>query len=164
MNASRDELLDLADAISVAVSKALLDRIKLVEGITDDATAQMVQSKIDALKAKLDDERQRLTKIRDAAKRRRELEKIRQDHERQTSRSAANESKTTPSRVQLLNAHGRLIGWLHTESNGKVTVYDAKGRKVAAELAGITLDRTGRLAGRGRQGLVVLGGVKIVKE
>ncbi len=42
-------------------------------------------------------------------------------------------------------------------ATSKVAVCDAKGRLMAKVPAGITLDRTGRLAGMGRQGLAVLG-------
>ncbi len=108
--------------------------------------------KLNALKARLAGEKLKLDKLNDAAKRKKELEKA---SKRSAGRSSANEGKQ--SRVALHNNKGALIGWLSYEAGGKVTVYDSRGRLVARELAGITLDRTGRFVGRGRQGLVVLG-------
>lgn len=153
---TRDELIDLLSAVTTLLGTALAREVELKESLANDAAASQ-REKLDALKAKLAGERLKLQKLNAASKRRRELEKKRQENERGTARSAANESKSSLRRIQLLNGQGKLIGWLHKEANGKVTVYDAKGRLVARELNGITLDRTGRFVGRGRQGLVVLG-------
>jgi YD repeat-containing protein len=156
MKLSEDELIEILSDVTTLLGTALAQHVELTESLLDQNAGAQVQQKIDALKAKLDDERARLKKLHAAQQRRRELEKIRKDHER-NERTPANEDKATSSRVGLYNGRGRLIGWLHNEPNGKVTVYDARGRLVARELAGITLDRTGRFVGRGRQGLVVLG-------
>lgn len=153
---TRDELIELLSDVTSLLGTALAREVELKESLASDA-ADSQRAKLDALKAKLAGERLKLQKLNAASKRRRELEKKRQENQRQTARSAANESKTLQRRVQLLNGQGRVIGWLHNESNGKVTVYDAKGRLVARELNCITLDRTGRFVGRGRQGLVALG-------
>ncbi len=153
---TRDELIDLISDVTTLLGTALAREVELKESLASDA-ADSQRAKLDALKAKLAGERLKLQKLNAASKRRRELEKKHQENERQTWRSAANESKTPSRRIQLLNGQGRLIGWLHSEPSGKVTVFDAKGRLVAREMNGITLDRTGRLAGRGKQGLIALG-------
>ena len=154
---TRDELIELISDVTAMLGTALAQHVELTESISTQqgAGVESQRLKLDALKARLADEKLKLAKLKDAADRKRELEKLRHDNERQTARSAANESKSPAGRIQLLNGQGRLVGWLHHEKNGKVTVYDAKGRLVARELAGLTLDRTGRLAGRGRQGLAV---------
>lgn len=59
--------------------------------------------------------------------------------------------------MALRNGQGRLIGWLQPVGANRLNVLDAKGRLVAREIDGMTLDRRGRLVGHGKQGLVVLG-------
>lgn len=142
---THDELIELISDVTTLLGTALAQHVELTESI-DGAGIESQKLKLDALKAKLAGEKLKLAKLKDAEKRRKELQKQRQT-----------EANSRPSRIQLLNGQGRLIGWLHSEPSGKVTVYDAKGRLVARELNGITLDRTGRLAGRGRQGLLALG-------
>ncbi len=152
----RDDLIEIISDVTTLLGDALAKHVDLNESLADGGVESQ-KMKLDGLKARLAAERLKLSKLKDAAKRKRELEKIMQDHENERARSALNERKATQSRVPLLNAQGRVIGWLHSESGGKVAVYDAKGRIVARELHGITIDRTGRLVGRGRQGLVALG-------
>jgi YD repeat-containing protein len=151
---TRDELIELISDVTSLLGTALAQHVELTESLSSQGVESQKQ-KLDSLKARMADEKLKLAKLKDAAKRKRELEKLRHDHERQT----ANEGKSSAGRIQLLNGQGRLIGWLHNEANGKVTVYDAKGRLVARELTGgITLDRFGRVVGRCKgQGLVVLG-------
>lgn len=157
MPLSQSELLDLIDEVNVAVAQVIASYAELSEGMLDDAATDAAKDKLERLKAKTDDAKRRLSNLKDRHRHRREAERRRKEHERDSARNPANESKSPTGRIQLLNGQGRLIGWLHNETNGKVTVYDAKGRLVARELAGLTLDRTGKLVGRGRQGLVVLG-------
>lgn len=157
MPLSQSELLDLVDEVNVAVAQVIASYAELNEGMIDDAATDAAKDKLERLKAKTDDAKRRLSDLKDRQRHKREVEKRRKEHERQTARSAANESKSPQSRVALLNAKGQWIGWVETQRDGKVNVYDARGRIVARELAGITLDRTGRFVGKGRQGLVVLG-------
>ena len=153
---NEDELIDIISDVTTLLGTALAQHVELTESISAGAGVESQKLKLDALKARMDHEKLKLAKLKDAAKRKKELAKANQ-HQPSASRPTANEGKSPAGRIQLLNGQGRLIGWLTNESNGKVTVYDAKGRLVARELAGITLDRSGRWAGRGRQGLVVLG-------
>lgn len=113
--------------------------------------------KVERLKTKTTDAKQHLSDLKDRQRHKRELERIRKEHERETKKAATNEAKSTQDRVALLDATGKWIGSIETQTNGNVDVYDAKGRIVARELTGVTLDHTGRFVGRGRQELVVLG-------
>ena len=151
---NEDELIDIISDVTTLLGDALTKYVALSESISAGAGVESQTLKLDALKARMADEKLKLAKLKGAAKRRKD---IATDNERRARRPVANESKSPAGRIQLLNGQGRVIGWLHSESNGKVTVYDAKGRLVARELAGITLDRAGRFVGRGRQGLVTLG-------
>jgi Ni,Fe-hydrogenase I large subunit len=150
---TEEEVIDLISDITSMLGTALAQHVKLYESIAG-AGVESQKLKLDALKARMGEEKLKLAKLKDTAKRKKELAKANQ-HKPSAARPTVKESKQ--SRIALHNGKGRLIGWLHSESNGKVTVYDAKGRLVARELAGITLDRTGRWVGPGKQGLVVLG-------
>lgn len=154
---SRDELIELLSDVTSLVGTALAREVELRESIADaGATAQRL--KLDALKAKLAGERLKLQKLNAAAKRRRELEKKRGEQDRRTSRSAVNEAPQSSRRIQLFDRSGRLLGWLHGEQNGRITLYDSKGRVVARESGGLTLDAKGKVVLRGRGGgLVALG-------
>jgi hypothetical protein len=152
---NEDELIDIISDVTTLLGDALTKYVALAETISAGAGVESQTLKLDALKARMADEKLKLAKLKDAAKRRKD---INADNQLRARRPVANESKSPAGLIQLLNGQGRLIGWLHSESNGKVTVYDAKGRRVATELPGITLDRLGRAVGRGKaQGLVMLG-------
>jgi hypothetical protein len=155
MPLTQSELLDLIDEVNVAVAQAIASYAELNEGMIDDAATGAAKEKLERLKAKTDDAKQRLADLKDQQRHKAEVERQRRERERE--RQSTNESKSPQSRVALLNAKGQWIGWVETQRDGKVNVYDARGRIVARELNGITLDRTGRFVGRGRQGLVVLG-------
>ena len=150
---NEDELIDIISDVTTLLGTALAQYVELNESIAS-AGVESQKLKVDALKARMADEKFKLEKLKDAVNRKKELQKLSTSS---ASSPTANESKSPAGSIQLLNGQGRLIGWLHSESNGKVTVYDAKGRLVARELAGITLDRTGRFVGRDKQGLVALG-------
>lgn len=142
--------------VTTLLGTALAQYVDLNESIIGQSAGVESQTrKLDLLKSKLAGERLKLAKLKDAAKRRRELAKANQHNA--PARSPANESKSTQSRVALLNGNGRWIGWVETMANKNVNIYDAKGKIVGRELAGLTIDRTGRLVGKGRLGLVALG-------
>lgn len=155
MNLTQNELIEICSEVTTMLGDILTRHVELNEGLIDQAATDIAQDKIDRLRQQTDDAKARLKKIKDGQKRRRELEKIRKDHEREGEKQT--EGKSSQGTISLRNGKGVLIGWLQSESNGKVTVFDAKGRIVARELSGITIDRSGRFRGRGRQGLVVLG-------
>lgn len=150
---SDDELIDIISDVTTLLGDTLAQHVELTESLSSQGVESQKQ-KLDSLKAKLAGEKLKLAKLKDAANRKKELQKLSTSS---ATRPTTNEAKSSAGRIQLLNGQGRLIGWIHSEPNGKVTVYDAKGRLVARELNGITLDRTGRFVGRGRQGLVILG-------
>lgn len=158
MKLSQDELIQIISDVTTLLGQALAQHVALNESLLGaGAGVEAQQRKLDLLKTKLAGEKAKLAKLKDAAKRKKDLEKSNKQHDRPPARAAANESKCKLGRVALLNNQGRWIGFVETLAGGRVNVYDAKGRIVARELAGLTVDRTGRMAGRGKLGLVVLG-------
>lgn len=156
---TEDEVIEIISGVTTLLGTALSQYISLIETISPQQGAGVASQKLklDTLKTRLADEKLKLQKLRDAQQRKHELEKIRRDHERDASKLKQTEGRSTQSRVALLNAMGQWIGWVETLADGRVNIYDSKHRIVARELAGLTLDRTGKLFGRGRQGLVALG-------
>jgi len=153
---TEDELIDIISNVTTLLGASLAQYIELNESIAG-AGVESQTLKLDALKARMAIEKSRLTKLKDAAKRKRELERLRQRHQTQDSRNSTNEGKATNSRVALMNGKGRWIGWVEKQANGNVNIYDARGRIVARELGGLTIDGSGKLFARGRAGLVALG-------
>ena len=154
MRLTQDELISIISDVTTLLGQALAQHVELTENLLNQGAGVPVQQqKLETLKTKIAGERAKLTKLKDAAKRKKELERSNRQHER----PSANEGSAGVGRVALLNAQGRWIGFVETLGNGNVNVFDAKGQIVARELAGLTVDRAGRLVGRGRQGLVVLG-------
>ena len=106
---------------------------------------------------KLDVARNRLAQAKEAAARKKALKRANRHNAHGHIKRTANESRGKAESIVLLNGQGRVIGRFQREINGRVAIYDAKGLVVARELNGITIDRTGKLVGRGAQGLVALG-------
>jgi len=157
MTLTKDELIEICSAVTTMLGSILAKHVELNEGLIDQFATDAAEQKVDRLKQQTADAKEQLQKLRDLAARKRQLFKIRNDHEREVSKPKQTEGKSTQSRVALLNGKGKWIGWIESLANGNVNIYDARGRIVARELSGITLDRTGRFVGRGKQGLVVRG-------
>lgn len=159
MRISRDELIDLLDDVCTEVSRAVARHAEisreLAEDSLDQKRAYAQQVRIDRVKRELEDEKLALTDLRRRQKHKREIEAARKESERKRRQ---NEGKAANGLVALRNARGQLIGWLQAAGLDRMNVLDAKGRLVAREINGMTLDRCGRLVGNGKQGLVVLGG------
>ncbi|MSU49021.1 MAG: hypothetical protein EXS37_08045 [Opitutus sp.] len=158
MTITKDELAELLDEVIATIGQILVQHSILREDMLGRDT-ETAKSKIDSLRLKLDTERIRLRKHMDAEKRKRELEKSNKEHERQaTKKRTTSEAKNTAATMTpLLNERGVVIGWIQPAGAGRTNILDRKGRVVARELNGITLDSCGRLRGRGQQGLRLLG-------
>lgn len=159
MKIHREELMDLLDDLcsevsAVVASHAEISR-ELVEDSLDQKRTDAQQMRIDRVKRELENEKEELAALRRRQTHKRELEIARKENERKHRQE---EGRASNGLVALRNARGQLIGWLQAAGMDRVNVLDAKGRLVARELNGMTLDRCGRLVGNGRQGLVVLGG------
>lgn len=152
---TRDELIELLSDVTSLLGTALAREVELKESLASDA-ADAQREKLDALKAKLAGERLKLQKLNAASKRRRELEKKRQENERGTARSAANESKNS-GMVTLRDGAGRVVGFMRVMGPSRTDFFAASGRLVAREVGGKTYTATGKLAAHDRQGLRVLG-------
>jgi hypothetical protein len=151
---TRDELIELISDVTVMLGTALAQHVELTESI-EGAGVESQRLKLDALKAKLAGEKLKLAKLKDAAKRKRELEKLRHDNERLTARSAANEGKNS-GMVTLRAASGRCIGYMRVMGKDQTDFFSASGKLVAREVGGVTYSN-GKAVYRGKLGLVVLG-------
>jgi hypothetical protein len=158
---SEDDLISLMDDLCVVIGQVLVNFQFLHESILDQAASQQTQEKIQKLQRKLGDERARLRKSRDAAARKRELEKIRGAHERerekQANRAEQTEGKSAPNMIALKNQKGEVIGWMHVVGKNQIDFLNSKGRLIAREILGRTYNGRGNLAAYDRQGLRVLG-------
>ena len=85
---TRDELIELLSDITTMLGTALAKEIDLKESIAG-AGVENQEKKLDALKFKLAAEKVRLKKLKDAATRRTELEKLRREKKPMASRPSA---------------------------------------------------------------------------
>jgi hypothetical protein len=151
------ELGELLDDICATIGELLVTNAQLKESMVDDAATDAAKEKLDRLKRDTLAAKGKLADIKQRQQHKKELERQRKERERQSARTAANEGKSTRSRVALLDATGRWIGFVETLANNSVNIYDSRGRIVARELGGLTLDQNGKLFAKGRAGLVALG-------
>ena len=156
MTIEPDEILSILDDVCIAVGEILLRHRQLREGMLDSNAIAASQGRIEQRQAEIGKEREKIRKARESIRRRRELEKIRKDHEKDITAEA-----TLPARlVPVMNGSGAVVGWLQSVGNGRVNVLDQRGNVVAHEIRGRTYDGSGRFAGRGSQGLRLLGHAK----
>ncbi len=153
---TRDELIDIISDVTTLLGDALTKYVELSESIAG-AGVESQKFKLDSLKAKLAGERVKLAKLKDAAKRRRELEKANQ-HQPLASRPTANEGKSSSGMLTLRDAAGKVVGYVRVMKN-RTEYFGPTGKLVAREIGGATYDfsRGGRLASRDPQGLRILG-------
>lgn len=149
MTITDDELLELIEDITVSLGQILLTHRSLTEGLLDDGPTERSQQKINDLKKRLELEKDRLTQHRRSQQRKRELEKLRRDHDKEVQ----SESKTTP----IQNQSGRVLGWMQVVGQNRIHFLDHRGQVIGRFINGRTLDDRGRVVGMGNQGLRVLG-------
>lgn len=150
---TRDELIELISDVTTLLGTALAQHVELTESISDGVESQTL--KLDALKARMADEKLKLAKLNDAAKRKRGLARANQ-HEPSASRPTANESKTSGT-VYLRDGASRVIGFMRMLGKGRTDFFSASGQLVAREVNGKTYTSSGKLAAPDLQGLRVLG-------
>lgn len=73
MNITRDELIDLLDDLCGTIGEIVAAHAELSESLLDVASQQQ-QEKLDRLKTKLTAEKAKFVKLRNAARRKREIE------------------------------------------------------------------------------------------
>jgi hypothetical protein len=156
MKLTKNNLVEICSEVTSMLGDILAQHVELNEGVIDDVAMDTAQNTVARLKKQTDDAKEQLQKIKQAQRRRRELEKLRSDHEREANKREQNESKTTQRTIQLLDSHGHLIGKLMVAPSGDVSVYDSKGKFISREVGNGTCDRSGKFR-RGRQALVLLG-------
>ena len=153
MTITDEELLAVIDQVTIALGEILLSHRGLTEGLVDDQRIATARDRIEKSREEIDQEREKIRKTRDTLRRRQDLEKIRQDHEKVPQ----SEQKRPASMVPVQDQGGRVVGWVQSVGKGRFNILDQRGRVVAREIGNHTLDGLGRYAGRGRQGLRVLG-------
>lgn len=154
MKFSEDELIEILSDVTTMLGTALAQYVELNESLLDQSAGAQTQQKIDTLKAKLDDEKSKLKKLRAAQQRRRELEKIRKDHKTKTP---ANESKSTSSGVVMLrDGKGQLVGSMRVAKD-HTDYFTRTGKLIARYRDGKTYTAGGNYAGNLDQGMRLLG-------
>jgi hypothetical protein len=133
-------------------------RAFLWESFQVQSQSRKSREKIEDLHHRIEVEKEKVKQIQDSEKRRKELEKIRRDHDKdQSEKSTQNEGKHPLSITPIYDQSGRLIGYTLPLSRTRSAILNRKSQLVAYEINGVTYDRQGRSQGRGRQGLRVLG-------
>ena len=149
MTFTDDELISLIEEVTTTLGQIFLSHRELTEGLLDDGPTERSQKKINDLKKRMELEKDRLTQHRRFQQRKKELEKIRDDHDKQVQ----SESKTTPVQDQS----GKVIGWMQVVSQNRIHFLDHRGQVIGRFINGQTYDHRGRVVGLGNQGLRVLG-------
>lgn len=147
-----EDLIDLLSDVTTLLGTALAQHVELTESLSSQGVESQ-SKKLETLKAKLAGEKLKLAKLKDAAKRRRELEKANQHQP--SAWPTANEGKNS-GMVTLRSASGRVIGYMRAMGSNRTDFFSASGKLVAREVGDLTYG-DGKAVYRGRLGLVVLG-------
>ncbi len=160
MKITNDEILGIIEDVTVTLGHLLLKYRQLNEALLDDEQSDRVKVKMANLEKQLAGQKETLTKIHHAQRRKKELEKIRKDHEKESE--TGHDKHTLPEQksgvITLLDQGGRVVGRIMPMGRGRVNILNSKGVVVAHEINGVTLDRKLRVRGYGvGQGLRILG-------
>ena len=82
MNISDGELLSIIENTTLALGQILLRHRELSENLLDIQQTDQAKE-IDSLRKQIEDERENLAKIRQSQQRKKELDRIRQNHEKE---------------------------------------------------------------------------------
>jgi hypothetical protein len=156
MPLSQSELLDLIDDVNVMVAQVIASFAELNESMVDDVATATAKERVAKLKQKTDHAKQQLADLRDRQRHRQEIERRRKENERERNKTAKNEGRNG-GMVTLRAASGRVIGYMRVMGPNQTDFYDRTGKLVAREIGNLTYDGRGRVAFRGRLGLVVVG-------
>ena len=149
MKSTTATLLDSA-LIAAEVKCTLLQL--LLETQHEDVRIQSITDRIARLQRQIDRGHALIASIKDRARRRAELDKLRRQHA-----DTKTEQKTTPTRDDTVfrDHRGRVIGF--RKHWGRADVFlNAGGQVVSREIDGRTLDAGGKVVGWGRQGVRLL--------
>ena len=157
MKFSDDELLSIIEDVTVALGQLLLTHRELTEGLLDQYQTDAEKEKIAGLKQQIEDEREKLSAIRHAQQRKKELERIRNDHEKEAKASKEKQTEQKVGTVALRNQRGQVVAWVQTVGKNRVNILNPNGKVVAREIDGRTFDGSSQFRGFGNQGLRILG-------
>jgi hypothetical protein len=87
-----EELLDIMEEVTRTLGLLFLTHRDLTEGLFDQDQTDRVKLKIDSLRKKIEDERENLTKTRHVQQRKKELERIRRNHEKESAEDSTKET------------------------------------------------------------------------
>ena len=149
MKSTTASLLDSA-LIAAEVKCTLLQL--LLETQHKDVRIQSITDRIARLQRQIDRGHALIASIKDRARRRAELDKLRRQHA-----DTKTEQKTTPHRDDTVfrDHRGRVIGFRRRWDRAEVFL-NAGGQVVGREVDGRTLSAGGKLYGWGRQGVRLL--------
>jgi hypothetical protein len=155
MQASQEELISTLDELTSAIGEVLASHLEIRESILGlPSSTVAAKVRISQLQAKIDGEKVRLAKAKEAERRKRELLRKNRENDRRLKKEVvARESRSVPVR----DGSGKTIGFVLRINPQKTEFRDSKGRLVAYELGGRTYDGKGRFRGTGDQGLRFLG-------
>lgn len=153
MTFTDDELISLIEEVTTTLGQIFLFHRELTEGILLQQQTDRSRDKIESLKKRMESEKEKLVQVRRSQQRKQELERIRKSHETETTTEGTSRSHL----VSIRDQRGQVVGWLQSAGRNRVTVLDRRGVVVGRVINGQTYDGHGRLAGKGDQGLRVLG-------
>ena len=146
-------MIDIIEEVTTTLGQLFLNHRDLTESLLDKTQITSTQDRIDFLKTRMEVEKDRLVQIRHDQNRKKELERIRNDHEKDSQ----TEGSSSSTLVSIRDQGGRLIGWIQSVGKNNTNVLDSKNRLVGRQVNGRTYDRRGRFVGYGDQGLRLLG-------
>ena len=152
MNITDDELLELVDDVHSTLIELILSYREISETLIGKGYAASTQKKIDSLKDRLDIEKERLIKTKDANKRKAEL----LNNNRLNAKGLKKEG-TSRSFAPIANGKGQVIGFLQVYGPKYFIILDSKGKVAARFIDGKTYNAAGRYEGGGNQLLRILG-------
>ena len=144
-----DELLSIIDDVTLALGQLLLTHRELTEGLLDQYQTDAEKEKIADLKKQIEDEREKLSAIRHTQQRKKELERIRKDNEKESRTSKEKQTEQKLGTVALRNQRGQLVGWVQTVGRNRLNILNPTGKLVAREIDGRTFDGRSRFRGYG---------------
>lgn len=152
MKISKDEMNSILSQTTTLLGQLLATMNELREDTIDQRQASAQQAKVDRIKRELENEKEGMKRLRHRQQHKRQVERSRKDRDQDRQHEGRGGGL-----VALRNSRGQLIGWLRATGKDRLEVLDGKGRVVAREINGLTLNASGRLVGHGRLGLAVLG-------
>jgi len=161
MQISKDELISIVDDATTTFAELLLthcrQQVDLYEstfGHTQDASAK---ARLDNLEKDVEKAKERVADARAHQNRNKALHRLKQQQDKASTEKTPQNEQKGGSTVRYTDGRGRNCGSMRRTGPRSAAFFDATGRLVAHESGGNTFDASGKFAGRGNQGLRLLG-------